>query len=109
MDKFTPGPWHVYQEKPHYYSIGTNYAHDCGHDQNIVRDVRKEANARLMAASPKMFAAISRFLAFERNDQDFLESLAEESAAREENASTSVWRGRLLSELENSIAEVNRG
>jgi hypothetical protein len=50
----TPGPWRVYQEKPHYYSVGTDYAHDRGHDCNIVRDVRCEANARVMAAAPEL-------------------------------------------------------
>jgi hypothetical protein len=64
VDKFTPGPWHVYQEKPHYYSVGTDYAHDRGRDQNIVRDVRKEANARLMAAAPEMFDALVGLLAY---------------------------------------------
>jgi hypothetical protein len=50
----TPGPWKVYQEKPHYYSVGTDYAHDRGHDCNIVRDIRCEANARIMAAAPEL-------------------------------------------------------
>ncbi len=58
MDKFTPGPWRVYQEKPHYYSVGTDYAHDRGRDQNIVRDVRNESNARLMAAAPELMKAL---------------------------------------------------
>lgn len=54
----TPGPWRVYQEKPHYYSVGTDYAHDRGHDCNIVRDIRCEANARVMAAAPELLDAL---------------------------------------------------
>jgi hypothetical protein len=60
--KHTKGPWRVYQEKPHYYSIGTDYADDRGHDQNIVRDVRRESNARLMAASPQLLKAVKALL-----------------------------------------------
>jgi len=58
MNKYTPGPWRVYQEKPHYYSVGTNYVHDRGHDSNVVRDVRNEANACLMAAAPELLEAL---------------------------------------------------
>jgi hypothetical protein len=54
----TPGPWRVYQEKPHYYSVGTDYANDRGHDCNIVRDVRCEANARLMATAPELLTQL---------------------------------------------------
>jgi hypothetical protein len=58
----TPGPWRVYQEKPHYYSVGTDYAHDRGHDCNIVRDVRCEANARVMAAAPELLALLEEIV-----------------------------------------------
>jgi hypothetical protein len=58
----TPGPWKVYQEKPHYYSVGTDYAHDRGHDCNIVRDIRCEANARVMAAAPELLDALEASL-----------------------------------------------
>jgi hypothetical protein len=63
----TPGPWKVYQEKPHYYSVGTDYAHDRGHDCNIVRDVRCEANARIMAAAPEMLEALEAALGWIRD------------------------------------------
>ena len=59
---FTPGPWRVYQEQLHYYSIGTDYAKDRGHDQNVVRMVRKEANAKLMAKAPEMADATKSLL-----------------------------------------------
>ena len=55
---YVKGPWKVYQEQPHYYSIGTDYVNDRGRDQNIVRNVRREANARLMAAAPEMLEAL---------------------------------------------------
>jgi hypothetical protein len=54
----TPGPWRVYQEKPHYYSVGTDYAHDRGHDCNVARDIRCEANARIMAAAPELLKTL---------------------------------------------------
>ena len=56
--KHTKGPWRVYQEKPHYYSIRTDWAHDRGHDQNIVRDVRRESNARVMATAPELLEVL---------------------------------------------------
>jgi hypothetical protein len=58
----TPGPWKVYQEKPHYYSVGTDYANDRGHDCNIVRDIRCLANARIMAAAPELLIALKQLV-----------------------------------------------
>lgn len=49
-------PWHVYQEKPHYYSIGGK--NSSGDSFNVVRDVRREDYARLIAAAPEMLAAL---------------------------------------------------
>lgn len=53
-----PGPWAVYQERPHYYSIRTDYAHNRGCDQNIVRDIRRKSNAVIMAAAPELLKVL---------------------------------------------------
>ena len=62
MMKHVPGPWKVYQERPHYYSIGTDYVNDHGRDQNIVRDIRCESNARVMAAAPELLDVLKKIV-----------------------------------------------
>jgi hypothetical protein len=59
---FTKGPWIAERQKSFSYAIHTNYVHDRGHDCNVVREVRCEANALLIAAAPDMFVALAKLV-----------------------------------------------
>ena len=62
MANFTKGPWKAHRNESFSYSIGTDYAHDRGHDCNVIREVRCEANAFLVAAAPEMFDALQTLM-----------------------------------------------
>lgn len=59
----TKGPWVAERQKSFSYAIQTNYVHDRGHDCNVVREVRCEANAFLIAASPELLDALKELVA----------------------------------------------
>jgi len=63
MMTYTKGPWRAERQKSFSYSIHTDYIHDRGHDCNIVREVRCEANAFLIAAAPQLLEALKRLVA----------------------------------------------
>lgn len=74
MMAHTKGPWKATRNASFSYSIGTDYAHDRGHDCNIVREVRCEANALLIAASPELLRSAKQvftafFEEYERQDE----------------------------------------
>jgi hypothetical protein len=58
----TKGPWKAERNASFCYSIQTDYAHDRGHDCNVVREVRCEANARLIAAAPELLIALKQMV-----------------------------------------------
>lgn len=59
----TKGPWRAERQKSFSYSIQTDYIHDRGHDCNVVREVRCEANAFLIAAAPELLEALRELVA----------------------------------------------
>lgn len=71
---FTPGPWHI--EVMHCGSDSTDYtisagtnAHGDGPAADICKVYASDANARLIAAAPKMYAALQEILAINDEDQ----------------------------------------
>jgi len=60
--KHTPGPWKATRNQSFSYSIHTDYVHDRGHDCNVVREVRCEANALLIAAAPELLRESKRVI-----------------------------------------------
>lgn len=73
MATHTPGPWKAQRLESFSYAIHTDYVHDRGHDCNIVREVRCEANALLIAAAPELLDALETLFditPFATNDKD---------------------------------------
>jgi hypothetical protein len=58
MMTHTKGPWKAERNASFSYSIQTDYVHDRGHDCNVVREVRCEANAFLISAAPELLDAL---------------------------------------------------
>lgn len=78
MMTHTKGPWRAERQKSFSYSIHTDYAHDRGHDCNIVREVRCEANAFLIAAAPELLESLKEFVALANFDANTLPKTNEE-------------------------------
>jgi len=60
MMPFTRGPWKAVRNQSFSYTINTHDVRGRGYDCNVVREVRCEANAFLIAAAPDMYAALEK-------------------------------------------------
>lgn len=104
MSKFTPGPWEasqvdIYDEDPRRWSVlaggGQNEATyfiatiENGLPGEIM--ATEEANARLIAAAPEMYAALEMFL----DAQSDYETNAPDIAARKHEAALELARAAL--------------
>ena len=84
MANFTKGPWKAERNQSFSYSIHTDYVHDRGHDCNVIREVRCEANAFLVAAAPEMFAALEAardWMATQAPASDYANNIRKQLAA----------------------------
>ena len=106
MTEHTPGPWRLMQHKPNLFSIiarGTNPNMEDG--ENVIAEVQPaylplsalhpdeiEANARLIAAAPKLLEALKLFIrvhacgGFVEPDDDVIEQAKQAIRHAEEQA-----------------------
>lgn len=55
MSSYTPGPWRIHRgDAAHHFNVSGQ--------TNVVRNVRKESDARLIAAAPKLLELCQRAL-----------------------------------------------
>ncbi|MGB7585214.1 MAG: hypothetical protein WBM11_10240 [Terriglobales bacterium] len=62
MTQHTLGPWKATRVQPFSYQITTDQPHGSAHYGIIVREVRAEGNAHLIAAAPELLSSLEKLL-----------------------------------------------